>query len=210
MYINLDVLNITNGSTKIMDSEFGLMNIEKIEAAKLKLVTGRIIAADPILLYDDECFSEHVKAGEYAVNLYVGKAEKRKKQTLVSEIRINDNEAIKWEMALLDGESSKAFAHDEFMGYEVENGLGSFMDEKAMDILDLMSEEELNNYELRIKDEVSKSDHSCANLIIDEKTGLNIVVFASAWNEGTFPTYYGYDKNDKLCRLVTDFMVIES
>jgi hypothetical protein len=44
---------------------------------------------------------------------------------------------------------------------------------------------------------------------MDEKSSLNIIVFASGWNEGTFPTYYGYDKNNKLSRLVTDFMVIE-
>ena len=48
MYINLDVLNITNGNTKIVDTEFGRMDIEKIEAGKLNLVTGRVIATDPI------------------------------------------------------------------------------------------------------------------------------------------------------------------
>lgn len=209
MYINLDVLNITNGNIQIIDTEFGRMNIEKVEAGRLKSVTGRIIASDPILLYDDECYSEHVKPGEYAVNLYVGKAENRKKQTVAAEIRINDNEPVKWEMALLKGESSKGFGHDEFMGYEVENGLGCFMDEKAMEMLDIMSEDELNEYEARIKEAVRNNDCSCADIIMDEKSGLNIIVFASGWNEGTFPTYCGFDKNGKLSRFVTDFMVIE-
>lgn len=209
MYINLDVLNITNGNTKIIDTEFGRMNIEKIEAGKLKLVTGRVIATDPILLYDDECYSEHVKPGIYTVNIYVGKAEKRKKQTVAAEIKINDNEPVKWEMALLAGESAKAFGHDEFMGYEVENGLGCFMDEKVMEMLDVMSEEELKNYEDKVKDIVRNSDCSCADIIMDEKDGINIIVFASGWNEGTFPTYCGFDKDNKLSRFVTDFMVIE-
>lgn len=209
MYINLDVLNITKGNTKIVDTEFGRMSIEKIDAGKLKLLTGRVIATDPILLYDDKCYSQHVKPGTYSVNIYVGKTEKRIRQTVAAEIRITDSEPVRWEMALLEGESAKAFGHDEFMGYEVENGLGCFMDEKVMEMLDLMGEDDLSLYEARVKDAVRNDENSCGELIMDEKTGLNIIVFASGWNEGTFPSYFGYDKNNKLTRIVTDFMVIE-
>ncbi|NLJ58112.1 MAG: DUF4241 domain-containing protein [Tissierellia bacterium] len=209
MYINLDVLNITNGNTEIIDSEFGRMSIEKIEAGKLKLLTGKIIATDPILLYDDECFSNHVKPGLYSVNIYIGKAGNRRQQTVAAEIRFSDQEPLKWEMALFEGESSQAFARNEFMGYEVENGLASFMDEKVMEILDAYDKEQLKSYEKIIVNEVRKSSNSCASIIMDEKTGLNLVVFASGWNEGTFPTYYGLDPNNKIARLVTDFMVIE-
>ena len=72
-----------------------------------------------------------------------------------------------------------------------------------------MSEEELEKYEKNVKDEIKKSDCSCADMLIDKKRGSNIIIFASGWNEGTFPTYCGFDKNNKLARLVTDFMVIE-
>lgn len=209
MYINYDVLNITNGNTKMVDTEFGRMQIEKIEAGKLKLSTGRIIATDPILMYDDESYSEHVKPGIYNVYIYVGKTENRKKQTVAAELRFNENEPVKWEMALLKGESAKGFAHDEFMGYEVENGLGCFMDESVMEILDVMSEEELDKYEKEVRNAVRTNECSCADIVIDKKNNSNIIIFASGWNEGTFPTYCGFDKNNKLARLVTDFMVIE-
>lgn len=209
MYINFDVLNITNGNTEMIDTEFGRMQIEKIEAGKLKLSTGRIIATDPILMYDDESYSEHVKPGAYAVYIYVGKSENRKKQTVAAEIRFNDNDIVKWEMALLKGESAKGFAHDEFMGYEVENGLGCFMDDSVMELLDIMSEDQLDEYEKSVRSAVKSNECSCAEIIIDKKTGRNIIIFASGWNEGTFPTYYGFDKDNKLSRLVTDFMVIE-
>jgi len=210
MYINLDVLNITNGNTHMIDTEFGRMNIEKIEAGKLKLTTGKIISTDPILMYDDESYSEHVKPGTYTVNIYVGKTENRKTQTVLSEIRFNDNVPAKWEMALLEGESAKGFGTDEFMGYEVENGLGCFMDEHVMEILDVMDEDELENYENNIRKAVKNSDYSCADIEIDKSNGSNIIVFASGWNDGTFPTYYGFDSKNKLSRLVTDFMVIEA
>ena len=139
----------------------------------------------------------------------MGKAKNRKKQTVAAEIRISDKLPVKWEMALLKGESAKSFKHDEFMGYEVENGLGCFMDEKAMELLDIYSEEQLENYEKTIRQAVGDNINSCADIIIDEKSGINIVVFASGWNEGTFPTYYGFDDENNLSRIVTDFMVIE-
>ena len=209
MYINFDVLNITNGNTEMIDTEFGRMNIERVLAGKLKLPTGRIIATDPILMYDDESYSERVKPGTYDVYIYVGKIENRKNQTVAAELKINDNEPVRWELALLKGETARGFGHDEFMGYEVENGLGCFMDESVMEILDVMSEEELDKYERTVREEVRKNEHSCAEMLINSKTGQNIVIFASGWNDGTFPTYYGFDKNNKLARLVTDFMVIE-
>ena len=117
MYINIDVLNITNGNTKMVDTEFGRMHIEKIEAGKLQLLTGRIIATDPILMYDDEGYSESVKPGTYPVYIYVGKTGDRKKQTVAAELRFSNSDIIRWEMALLKGESSKGFAQDEFMGW---------------------------------------------------------------------------------------------
>lgn len=209
MYINEDVLNITNGNTKMIDTEFGRMHIERVEASKLKLITGKIIATDPILMYDDQCYSKHVQPGTYPVYIYNGKTENRKTQSVVAELRFNDNVPVTWEMALLKGENASRFASDEFMGYEVENGLGCFMDEYVMDFLDVMDEEELDNYEKNIKDTIRKSDSIWADILIDEKTGSNIIVFVSGWNEGVFPTYYGFDKNNKLSKLVTDFMVIE-
>ena len=208
MYINLDVLNITNGNTSMIDTEFGRMNIEKIEAGKLRLSTGKIIATDPIFMYDDECYSEQVNPGMYPVYIYVGKTDNRKKQTVLAEMRFSDNAPVKWEMALLKGESAKSFKTDEFMGYEVENGLGCFMDEKVMEILDVMNEEELEKYEKKISEAVRSSQCSCADISVDKDD--NMIVFASGWNTGTFPTYYGFDSKNKLARLVTDFMVIEA
>jgi len=210
MYINEDVLNITNGNIDMVDTEFGRMHIEKIEAGKLKLISGKVIATDPILMYDDQSYSKSVAPGTYTVNIYNGKTEKRKMQTVLAELKFNDNIPVKWEIALFKGENASSFAKDEFMGYEVENGLGCFMDERVMDILDVMDEEELENYEKNIREKIRQSETASADILIDEKTGSNIIVFASGWNTGIFPTYYGFDKQNKLARIVTDFMVIEA
>lgn len=209
MYINRDVLDITDGNVKSVDTEFGLMTIEKIEAGMLNLVTGKIIGTDPILMYDDQCFSRKVRPGSYPVYVYVGKVEGRKSQTVISEVRFAQGRPVKWEMALLKGENAVSFGKDEFMGYEVENGLGCFMDEHVMDMLDVMSEANLEKYEKTIRKRVRESSNSVAEVVMDKKTNANIIIFASGWNDGTFPTYYGLDRDGKILRLVTDFMVIE-
>ena len=209
MYINKDALNLTNSINSKIDTEFGRMHIERVEVGRLKLPTGRVIATDPILMYDDQSYSKKIAPGTYTVYIYNGKVDDRKNQTVLAEIKFNDKIPVKWEMALFEGENAKGFAQDEFMGYEVENGLGCFMDEKVMEMLDVLDEDELNKYEKNIRDKVKESKISVADIVIDKKAGGNIIVFASGWNKGVFPTYYGLDKDGKVARLVTDFMVIE-
>jgi hypothetical protein len=34
-------------------------------------------------------------------------------------------------------------------------------------------------------------------------------MFKSGWGDGFYATYIGYDKSGNICRLVTDFVVIE-
>jgi hypothetical protein len=34
-------------------------------------------------------------------------------------------------------------------------------------------------------------------------------MFKSGWGDGFYATYIGYDKAGNICRLVTDFVVIE-
>lgn len=84
------------------------------------------------------------------------------------------------------------------------------MDEHAMEILDVMDEDKLDKYEKNIRAKVMKSQMSSADILIDKKTGSNIIVFSSGWNKGVFPTYYGLDEDGNVARLVTDFMVIEA
>jgi Protein of unknown function (DUF4241) len=35
-------------------------------------------------------------------------------------------------------------------------------------------------------------------------------VFPSGYGDGTYPSYIGYDEYGKICRLVTDFLIMDS
>ncbi|MBE8964717.1 DUF4241 domain-containing protein [Nostocales cyanobacterium LEGE 12452] len=42
-------------------------------------------------------------------------------------------------------------------------------------------------------------------MCIDKSTQLNIIAFSSGYGDGIYPTYFGYDTEDKIVNIVTEF-----
>lgn len=210
MYINNYALNLTTEDVVNIETDFGKATLTKINIGSLKLKSGNIIATDPILLYDDQPFNIKVKPGEYSVFAYVADFENGDKKVALSKIEISKEAPIKWVMALYEGENSNNLKNDEFLGFDVENGICSYMDERVMEELDMLFEEDLEEYEEMISKSVkfNKKEFTHKNIPYG-KNGCNIIAFTAGWKDGTFPSYFGYDKNNKPCCLVTDFMVLE-
>ncbi|QSX06953.1 DUF4241 domain-containing protein [Sedimentibacter sp. zth1] len=210
MYINNYALNLTNEQSLDIETDFGKATMIRHNIGKLILKTGNIIATDPILLYDDQPYYIKVKPAEYPVYVFTANFENGENKTALSKIEFSKEKPVKWEMALYEGERSNNLKNDEYLGFDVENGICAYMDDSIMEELDTLFEKDLEEYENLIK----------ANVIYNKKelkyqsisygnNGCNIIVFTSGWKDGTFPSYYGYDKNNKVCCLVTDFMVFE-
>ena len=210
MYINNYALNLTTEEVVNIETDFGKATLTKVNIGSLKLKSGNIIATDPILLYDDQPFNVKVKTGEYPVFAYVADFENGEKRTALSKIELSKEKPVKWVMALYEGESSNNLKNDEFLGFDVENGICSYMDESVMEELDMLFEDDLDEYENLISSSVkfSKKTFTYKNIPYG-KSGCNIITFSAGWKDGTFPSYFGYDKNNKPCCLVTDFMVLE-
>lgn len=210
MYINNYALNLTAEESVNIETDFGKATLSKIKIGSLKLKSGNIIATDPILLYDDQPFNVKVKPGEYPVYVYVADFENDEKRTALSKIELSTEKPVKWVMALYEGESSNNLKNDEFLGFDVENGICAYMDESIMEELDMLFEDDLDEYEDLISSSVkfSKKTFTYKNIPYGKK-GCNIIAFSAGWKDGTFPSYFGYDKNNKPCCLVTDFMVLE-
>ncbi len=210
MYINNYALNLTTEESVNIETDFGKATLTKIKIGSLKLKSGNIIATDPILLYDDQPFNVKVKPGEYPVYVYVADFENDEKRTALSKIELSTEKPVKWVMALYEGESSNNLKNDEFLGFDVENGICAYMDESIMEELDMLFEDDLDEYEDLISSSVkySKKTFTYRNIPYGKKD-CNIIAFTAGWKDGTFPSYFGYDKNNKPCCLVTDFMVLE-
>ncbi len=210
MYINNYALNLTTEESVNIETDFGKAKLTKIKIGSLKLKSGNIIATDPILLYDDQPFHVKVKPGEYNVYVYVADFENDEKRTALSKIELSTEKPVKWVMALYEGESSNNLKNDEFLGFDVENGICAYMDESIMEELDMLFEDDLGEYEDLISSSIKFSKRTFNHKDIPYgKKGCNIIAFSAGWKDGTFPSYFGYDKNNKPCCLVTDFMVLE-
>lgn len=210
MYINNYALNLTQKDSVCIETDFGKANLTKINIGTLKLKTGKLIATDPILLYDDQAFSVKIKPGEYQVSAFIADFENGEKLTALSKIEFTKEAPVKWNMAIYDGENTNSLKNDEFLGFDVENGICSYMDESVMEELDMLFEEDLEEYEELIRSSIKYSKKAFSYKDIPYgKNKCNIIAFTAGWKEGTFPSYFGYDKNNKVCCLVTDFMVLE-
>lgn len=210
MYINKYALDLSFKDKTEIETDLGKAILNKVDIGKLNVKSGNIIATDPILLYDDQPFSKKIKPSEYNVQLFVAKYENGDERTAMSKLEITTKEPVKWELALYEGESASRLKGDEYMGFEVENGIGCYMDETVMEVLDTYFDDDLEEYEnnLRTKVKFSKKSVTFANIQI-KGVGSNIIAFTTGWKDGTYPSYYGYDKDNKLCCIVTDYMVLE-
>jgi hypothetical protein len=54
-----------------------------------------------------------------------------------------------------------------------------------------------------------QSSVSWANVCVDEERGVNIIAFESGWGDGGYPSYFGYDENEQVVCLITEFGVLD-
>jgi hypothetical protein len=115
-----------------------------------------------------------------------------------------------WRMAVQTGQPLRALKRDEFYGYSVDSGAGCFMDLKSARVLDNRMGEDPEYFEqlLAAANPVYVDTRLWADFPLEPATGLNVVFFSSGFGDGTYPSYWGYDRAGGLACLVTDFRVL--
>lgn len=116
------------GTTVIQGDK--ILVFSKKEIGRIKMPTGRLIACDPILLIVDSPFTRTLPEGEYVVEIATIPIEDYD-FIAFARIQFTDQTAIKWEMALVPGQDINALRKEEFYGYSVDSGTGSFMDQRG-------------------------------------------------------------------------------
>jgi hypothetical protein len=49
---------------------------------------------------------------------------------------------------------------------------------------------------------------SWANFLVDEESQANVIAFSSGWGDVLYPTYFGYDVEDCIVKVITDFRLL--
>lgn len=182
---------------------------------KINLPTGQVVANDPLCLFETAPFERAVAPGSYPVMLYIfrhGEGEDTDRRVAFAEIRFREAAPVRFELALAEGQSAQDLGEDEFYGYGVDSGTGSFMDTQACaelkKIFDESDDGSLPPLENALQ-ETYVHTYSTANIFLPG-TEHNVVAFSSGYGDGAYPSYWGIGSDGMVSSLVTDFLVVES
>ena len=175
-----------------------------VDIGELNCETGRLIACDPIGMQDMRPFVQQFPVGQFPVQLSIA-TYKQEEGVAFSRIYFSDEPVAKWEFALDSGQQQRSIFSDTLSGYSVDGGIGIFIDAKANQAFTALGRTDNYLFERAFMDEMDKHDHRSwryGNFHFQEH---NVVFFSTGFGDGRYGTYVGYDKEGKICRLLTDF-----
>jgi hypothetical protein len=189
--------------------------VRVVAGADLRLPTGRLVAAEPWAYFHDGAgryaFVQRVEPGAYPVQLIIAdyydpgnpQGNTRFDEVAAARLVIRDEPAGSWRLALRDGQDDTQLAGDEYYGYPVDGGTGSFGSPEVFDALASGGDPDQLVYlvgGLEENDEVG--------VHTDEATGSNLVCFRSGGGDGRYGTWVGYTDQGEVACFVTDFMTL--
>ncbi len=177
-----------------------------ITIGKIKIVSGRIIACDP--LHIDEYgipFTQSFPIGEFSVQLAIAKLEDEE-VVAFARISFSDEPVVKWEMALQEGQKALPFGLSDIRGYSTDSWSGLFIDTEAYKVLD---KDQILKENGAVYKEMKKHSHNNWRYGMYNFGNHNLAVFSSGFQDGYYATYIGFDAKGKPCRLITDFDIFE-
>jgi len=178
------------------------------DIGKIKIITGKLVACDPFFLRHREiAFTQTLPVGEHLVRITIVRfANSGDERIAFANIRLSDNKPVRWEMMIFPGQDVSKLSNKEFVGYGVDSRAGCFVDEKVTQYLQKNKDNRRAILD-KLGDELDgryQSTRTWGNLDIDDG---NIIAFFSGWGDGSYPTFAGFDENNQLAAVVTDFMV---
>jgi Protein of unknown function (DUF4241) len=182
-------------------------DFEMVEVGLLKVPEGKIIACDPLTAAEDQPFSETFPIGQFPVQLAVARIDDDRRVGF-ARIKFADSEPQRWMIATCEGEDADELEPDEIFGYGVDAGTGAFMDVTGYKALVGFLDDKEENYNVLV-DKLLENNKTIGDFLLWEHGDTNVAIFSSGWGDGYYPTFIGYDEHGKICRLVTDFCVLD-
>lgn len=201
----------------LQDSWGNPLVLRTVPIGNLVIVSGALVACDAIIACGTAAFATYVPLGAYPVVLSVATHVNGATSVACAMVSFAPGTAVRWQMATFAGQDDTTLAPGESFGYSVDSGTGCFMD--AACLLAVLSEdvvgrpdealvEEEEKRMAAILEQMRRTNPGWANVVLDQATGANIVAFNSGDGDGVYTSYFGYDPQDRLVCLVTDFEVL--
>jgi len=222
--IKTEVLALQDYNAIIEADTVAGIPIEKIELGKLKITSGNLVVCDPLTNPEAPKLSSSVAPGKYQVTLFVAKTEYSGDRNALALLKLGEEKAVKWIMALRDGDDISMLKDEsEYFGFDVDAGVGAFMDAQAgVDYINFGREFMKQNpngdiynkfiapeFKKGVPDAYDPSDIGVwANFQVPSSE-LNIIMFHSGFGDGAYPSYWGFSDEGTVVSLVIDFQVVD-
>ncbi len=179
---------------KVVD--IGLLNVE----------SGKIIASDPIVMHEGKAFTQNFPIGKFPVQIAIAKT-KTFEINCFCRINFSNEEVEKWEFALLPNQKHKPITDSSIYCYGVDASMALFIDEAANKIFVKKTPKQWEEDWENIFVKKSEANNYKAGFI-HTFNNHNFATFVTGDGDGCYATYIGFDKDNKVCRLLTDFGII--
>jgi hypothetical protein len=196
--------------------------VEVDEAGVVYLATGRLVGCDPFWAFpgDDANapYTVTVPPGRYPVDVsFARQTRPDPRSTLgtrlgaAARLRILDEPAETWEMAVRPDEDPADLPPGAFYGIPVDTGTAAFVDATALaplrQYLDRLDQQEMEVIE---SDPISLAslNGEAHNIVLDDATGLNVVVFGCGMGDGNYPVWVGRNRSGDPTCFIADLEIL--
>ena len=183
------------------------LNFYVVEIGKLKVESGQLIACDPLVLQDAPPFTQVFPKGEFPVQLSIAQR-KGDERVAFSRILISDKPPVKWEFALLEGQTPLPIEGETTYGYGVDGGTGLFVDEKSRMAFNDLQKRDESIWDKVFIDELGRNHRPTWDYLLYIFGAYNLALFSTGFGDGHYSTYIGRDDEGNPCRLLTDFNLV--
>lgn len=172
--------------------------VEVVDAGRLELTTGHVVATDPAWPTLEDAVAAVVQPGSYPVALSVARNRSAPERALVSSVRmlVSEGQVESWAPAWRHVTSDDT---ERALGFTVDAGQACLLDQAALPFLIDLADDEEASIELSLRVDRETFQH-----VVDEVTGLNVIMFACGMGDGTYPVWLGSTADGEVAQVVVD------
>lgn len=196
--------------------------MEKLEIGQVSLPSGKILVRDPLVFLNagEKPYFAEAPKGNFPVTVAVVKSEEWGNRYAAVKVKFTDNKPVRYQEALTGNENLEGVQQDDYFGFHVDGGLACIADAASLPAFDRFVKEfngdnlyddyfaELFRKSYEENPVNQRKGGDWINWIIPG-TAYQIPMFASGFGDGSYPVYFAYDGNNRICGLYIQFIDIE-
>lgn len=184
-----------------------------IEAGVVKIVSGKVVVADPFIGADQQPLALDITNGDYPVRLAVLQGTMGRGRVAFARLAVTERPVVRWETARPIDMHRDAENPDGDWGFTVDSGVAAFFDPAAgaaatnaakanVDVFDRWLEQGQN------AGAKERGATGAFRLQIGSGPGT-VVAFDAGWGDGVYSVYAGMDADGRLAAILADFDIID-